>query len=102
MIDFLKRINAWANEKPWHTWVTHSVVAIALVGCATTTALLFWLVGWLTPFTAAANGVVWYFVWREGEQYAHRSMAGQPTDWLDVAMDVIGPALTIGLLAWLL
>ena len=91
-MNVLMRIWVWQEGADWRSWVTHTVVAILYA------ILLTPLMGW----TAGCVASVFAFVVREAEQAVHTAFAAGKQPWLDRVMDVLAPALGLGLLSQLL
>jgi hypothetical protein len=92
MIAFLRRIWVWQEVADWRSWITHTAIALLAA------ALLTPLIGW----TAACVAVVFFYLMREAEQAVHTAFVAGKQPWLDRAMDVLAPALGLGLISWLL
>lgn len=92
MIPFLRRIWAWQTGADWRTWVTHTGIAFVYAG------LLTPLLGW----SGACVATVFSFLVREGEQALLTALGSGKQPWLDRTMDVLAPAVSLGLVSWLL
>lgn len=73
----------WANETDFRTWIVHAVIAVVIA---------------LVTSPAVAVG---FYTIREIEQIVNKLAKHQEIDWLDAIMDVLAPALVVGLLVWL-
>lgn len=90
MIEMLRKVWAWQERGDWRSWATHSGVAVLYA------LLLTSLIGW----RAACIATVFTFLVREAEQAVHTAFAGLPQHWGDRAMDILAPAIVLGVLSW--
>lgn len=68
----------------WQTWIIHAAIAAGVV--------LLW--SRVVPVPAAALLGFWGYAFREMDQLWRKWRKGATFNWLDMAMDVIAPALS--------
>lgn len=104
VMDIMKKILRWSDGADWRSWIVHAAISVPMVMILSLWMLLLMALHAFTPFNAAASGIVFHYLAREGEQIAHEVMSRIPSDllhWLDHFMDVAGvTALLYGIAQW--